>query len=174
VTKRITVNPASLLSANAVRNGNGGQVVVWAEGETIFAGQISARGGAAGGDGGSAEVSGQAGLAWQGQVDLAAPGGQAGSLLLDPKNIHVAGLAFDEFVDPNPAAGNWFGDSVVPLSTGNVVITSPGDGVPVQRFDRRAHQYTARLQRCRSRQLRRGGLDQWQLRGPQFRRGNVG
>ena len=37
--------------------------------------------------------------------------------------------AFPEFVDPNPALGNRFGDTVLPLSTGNVVITSPGDDV---------------------------------------------
>ena len=35
--------------------------------------------------------------------------------------------AFPEFVDPHPAAGNQFGDTVVALSTGNVVITSPFD-----------------------------------------------
>jgi hypothetical protein len=34
---------------------------------------------------------------------------------------------FAEFVDPHPAAGNQFGASVVPLSTGNVVVTSPFD-----------------------------------------------
>ena len=31
------------------------------------------------------------------------------------------------FIDPNPAAGNQFGHSVVALSTGNVVVTSPFD-----------------------------------------------
>ena len=35
--------------------------------------------------------------------------------------------AFPEFVDPNPNDGNLFGHSVVPLATGNVVITSPYD-----------------------------------------------
>ena len=34
---------------------------------------------------------------------------------------------FPEFVDPNPNPGNKFGDTVVALSTGNVVITSPYD-----------------------------------------------
>ncbi|MBL9160907.1 MAG: SUMF1/EgtB/PvdO family nonheme iron enzyme [Verrucomicrobiales bacterium] len=34
---------------------------------------------------------------------------------------------FPEFVDPNPNPGNQFGAQVVPLSTGNVVITSPFD-----------------------------------------------
>jgi hypothetical protein len=35
--------------------------------------------------------------------------------------------SFAEFVDPHPAAGNQFGAAVVPLSTGNVVVTSPFD-----------------------------------------------
>ncbi|RIK86697.1 MAG: hypothetical protein DCC67_02470 [Planctomycetota bacterium] len=34
---------------------------------------------------------------------------------------------FAEFVDPNPSPGNGFGSHVVPLSTGNVVITAPRD-----------------------------------------------
>lgn len=33
--------------------------------------------------------------------------------------------SFSEFIDPNPSPGNQFGHSVVPLSTGNVVITAP-------------------------------------------------
>src|SRR5262245_66553216 len=39
----------------------------------------------------------------------------------------VAAATFTEFVDPHPATGNQFGAAVVPLSTGNVVITSPFD-----------------------------------------------
>ena len=31
------------------------------------------------------------------------------------------------FVDPNPNAGGRFGDTTVPLSTGNVVVTDPND-----------------------------------------------
>lgn len=34
---------------------------------------------------------------------------------------------FPEFTDPNPAPGNSFGSTVLPLPTGNVVITAPGD-----------------------------------------------
>ena len=33
--------------------------------------------------------------------------------------------AFTEFVDPHPEPGNGFGDQVLPLSTGNVVIIRP-------------------------------------------------
>jgi len=36
-------------------------------------------------------------------------------------------LTFLEFIDPHPAPGNRFGQLVVPLSTGNVVVTSPFD-----------------------------------------------
>jgi len=39
----------------------------------------------------------------------------------------TASASLAEFVDPNPAPGNQFGTQVVPLSTGNVVITSPFD-----------------------------------------------
>src|SRR5262245_16932280 len=35
--------------------------------------------------------------------------------------------SFSEFVDPNPSPGNQFGATVVALSTGNVVVTSPFD-----------------------------------------------
>ncbi len=38
-----------------------------------------------------------------------------------------AGPPFPEFIDPFPSAGNQFGATVVALSTGNVVITSPFD-----------------------------------------------
>ncbi len=41
--------------------------------------------------------------------------------------LAFAGPPFERFVDPHPGAGNRFGDSVVVLSTGNVVITSPFD-----------------------------------------------
>src|SRR5262249_46760180 len=39
--------------------------------------------------------------------------------------LHAA--SFPEFVDPHPDGGNQFGATIVPLSTGNVVITSPLD-----------------------------------------------
>src|SRR5215831_5900820 len=41
--------------------------------------------------------------------------------------LHAAPLS--EFVDPHPAPDNQFGAQVVPLTTGNVVITSPKDDV---------------------------------------------
>ena len=43
------------------------------------------------------------------------------------ENRTLLAAAFAEFVDPNPSADNGFGSEVIPLSTGNVVVTAPYD-----------------------------------------------
>ena len=70
-------------------SGNGGTIVAWSDGETRFAGALSARGGPAGGDGGFVEVSGKRELAFTGGVDVAATAGKGGKLLLDPEFLVV-------------------------------------------------------------------------------------
>jgi len=75
--------------AGAAGRGDGGEVVVWSDGTTRFAGRISARGGWRGGDGGRAEVSGRAHLYMRGLADLRAPRGRAGTLLLDPGRVDL-------------------------------------------------------------------------------------
>src|SRR5580658_3948129 len=52
-----TVQQGATINADATIRGNGGNVVVWSDDTTTFSGQISARGGLNGGNGGSAEVS---------------------------------------------------------------------------------------------------------------------
>ena len=49
------------------------------------------------------------------------------SLLEHLEDRRMLAVNFSEFLDPNPNPGNDFGTHVVPLSTGNVVITSPYD-----------------------------------------------
>ena len=71
----------------AERAGDGGEVVVWSDGTTRFAGRISALGGARGGNGGMAEVSGREHLYMRGLADLRAPQGRVGTLLLDPAEL---------------------------------------------------------------------------------------
>ncbi|HEY9878970.1 MAG TPA: filamentous hemagglutinin N-terminal domain-containing protein, partial [Leptolyngbyaceae cyanobacterium] len=83
------INKDSVISADAVATGNGGQVFVWGDDTTQFFGSILARGGAASGDGGFIEVSGKEALAYQGQVDLNAPAGRPGQLLLDPAYVTI-------------------------------------------------------------------------------------
>lgn len=87
--RRTLVASGAQISANAINNGDGGEVVVWSEEITGFYGDISATGGAAGGNGGNAEVSGKQQLDLTGNVDLTAPAGQTGTLLVDPQNIEI-------------------------------------------------------------------------------------
>ncbi|MYM25047.1 filamentous hemagglutinin N-terminal domain-containing protein, partial [Duganella sp. FT135W] len=78
-----------VIRADALDSGNGGKVVVWSDAATQVFGAISARGGAAGGNGGMVETSGHY-LDMQGQVDTRAPHGANGSLLLDPSDVYIA------------------------------------------------------------------------------------
>ena len=84
-----SVGSAVRIDADALRSGNGGEVVVWSNQQTQMDGRISARGGAAGGDGGSVETSSKGVLDFEGLVDLRAPRGAAGTLLLDPSDIMI-------------------------------------------------------------------------------------
>ncbi len=87
---RVTyVAPDARIAADAVDSGDGGKAIVWADGTTRFGGSISAQGGAAGGNGGFAEVSGKETLEYTGNTDLRANAGAAGTLLLDPKFILI-------------------------------------------------------------------------------------
>jgi filamentous hemagglutinin family protein len=102
------VGPGASLNADAVDSGNGGSVVLWSNTATGFKGRISARGGAAGGNGGMAEVSSLGYLAFDGLADLRAPHGAWGTLLLDPNDITISDDA-----DANPAAPGGFDASGV-------------------------------------------------------------
>ncbi|HSO07064.1 MAG TPA: MBG domain-containing protein [Pelomicrobium sp.] len=97
------VADGALVRADAVSVGDGGKVVVWADGATRYYGDISARGGATGGDGGQVEVSGKQTLDFRGGVDVSAPAGTGGRLLLDPQDIVLNNTA--QTPPPNNAPG---------------------------------------------------------------------
>lgn len=91
---RVLVADTATLAADAAApSGQGGRVIVWSQLGTQFLGNISARGGPAGGDGGFAEVSGQQALDYRGTADLRAPAGVTGTLLLDPSDITISAAA---------------------------------------------------------------------------------
>ncbi|WP_442964393.1 YDG domain-containing protein [Pseudomonas sp. KNUC1026] len=84
------VAAGSRIEANARSRGNGGQVAVWSDGTTRFDGQISARGGSAGGNGGSVETSGKhLTIGSSSSVATLAPHGQTGEWLLDPNDFTI-------------------------------------------------------------------------------------
>ncbi|MBE9124888.1 MULTISPECIES: CHAT domain-containing protein [unclassified Coleofasciculus] len=122
------VSENSKITADALTNGNGGQITVFAEGVTGFYGDISARGGNRGGDGGVVEVSGKELLIFTGFVDAGASEGKPGSLLLDPKDIIIGDSTspLAQLFNPNTSTSNQFGYSVAAVGS-NVVVGDPGD-----------------------------------------------
>jgi filamentous hemagglutinin family protein len=97
----------AVIRANALKNGNGGKVVAWADESTLYFGQIEAKGGAESGNGGFVEVSGKQYLDFQGQVDTSAAQGRNGTLLLDPTNLTIGNVATSGWISNQ---GNRFGD----------------------------------------------------------------
>ena len=83
-----TVASGARIDADALSAGDGGGVAVWSNGSTVFAGAISAEGGAEGGNGGHVETSGVT-LAVSGSVTTLARNGAAGTWLLDPADLTI-------------------------------------------------------------------------------------
>ncbi|MEI7729607.1 MAG: filamentous hemagglutinin N-terminal domain-containing protein, partial [Verrucomicrobiota bacterium] len=80
----------AVIAADAINSGNGGKVIVWADQITRFYGTLTAKGGKFRGNGGLVEISGKHYLDYQALlVDLTAPAGRLGTLLMDPDNIFV-------------------------------------------------------------------------------------
>lgn len=124
----------AVLRADALETGQGGRVIVWADGVTRFQGAISARGGALGGDGGFVEVSGKGLLDFQGTVDTRAPLGQAGTLLLDPYNLTISSAADTSVSGSSPfdatGTGSVLNTTTLEnaLAAGNVIVTTGSSG----------------------------------------------
>ena len=95
------VSRDSRIIADAQQSGEGGRVIVWADGYTRFLGSISAQGGVLSGNGGFVEVSGKQQLGFAGQVDTSAANGVMGQLLLDPTNIIVSSAGTDDYDNVN-------------------------------------------------------------------------
>lgn len=103
-TAQVTiVSDGAVFEVDSWDLGQGGEAVVWADRFTAFAGSISARGGARGGDGGAVEVSGKLQLAMTGLVDTLADNGTPGSLLLDPNYVVITGDGIADLNSFDPA-----------------------------------------------------------------------
>lgn len=89
--RTVSADADTRILADALTQGNGGRIVLWSDRRTDFHGNISARGGETGGNGGFAEVSSAGDVRYRGRADLRAPRGAAGMLLIDPTNIILSG-----------------------------------------------------------------------------------
>ncbi|MEK6707550.1 MAG: filamentous hemagglutinin N-terminal domain-containing protein, partial [Pseudomonadota bacterium] len=126
---RTYVGEGVSINANAVTNGNGGRVIVWADDVTRDYGSISVRGGAQSGDGGFVEVSGKESLVFRGMVDASAPHGLAGRVLFDPKNIIIANggasavATNDQFAENSGADATFDADLITAITSGGTAVT---------------------------------------------------
>ncbi|MDH5650229.1 MAG: filamentous hemagglutinin N-terminal domain-containing protein, partial [Gammaproteobacteria bacterium] len=107
---RTIIAPGANVYANALTNGDGGKVILWADDYTLFYGNLFARGGSGSGNGGFAEVSGKNYLEFHGDVDLTALMGSNGVLLLDPKNITISSGPTSGGTFPAPNQFDQFSD----------------------------------------------------------------
>ncbi|MEQ9549163.1 MAG: CHAT domain-containing protein [Coleofasciculus sp. G3-WIS-01] len=139
---RTVVSADSRINADALVEGNGGQVIVWADEATGFNGRISAGGGSDSGNGGFVEVSGKDALAFSGHVDVSAANGQDGTILLDPRDIIIEpddGVADDNsqispgvdeqilFNDGGNAVDFQIDDTALTALTGNILLQAQQD-----------------------------------------------
>lgn len=130
--RRTYISAGTALRADALDRGAGGKIIVWADEVNRYHGALSARGGALGGAGGLAEISGKETLVFRGQADLTAADGSSatGTLLLDPRDIVIsnsggsdpATALVDDNLDQTVAFGEAGGDGT------DVTITANGAG----------------------------------------------
>lgn len=83
------------LRADALDQGNGGRVIVYATDQTRFEGHLSARGGSNAGNGGFVETSGGR-ISLGGTVDTSAQRGRVGEWLIDPARLCIYAVSMAE------------------------------------------------------------------------------
>ncbi|MHB1948150.1 MAG: MBG domain-containing protein, partial [Gammaproteobacteria bacterium] len=130
------VSSHAKLNADALTNGNGGNVAVWSNLDTQFYGNISARGGALGGNGGFVETSGHNLDVTGATVNTLAPHGVTGTWLLDPANVTISTADtgyYNNLNTFNPTSGS--ATSTIntttldnALATSSIVITTTNSG----------------------------------------------
>jgi filamentous hemagglutinin family protein len=106
------------IKADATVNGDGGKIILWSDEYTGFYGDLFARGGVAGGNGGFIETSSKNNLQAFGLVNTGASLGRSGNWLLDPTDLTIK------------AGSNVNGDFVgIPATTWETDVFDPLTGV---------------------------------------------
>ncbi|MDR5907402.1 filamentous hemagglutinin N-terminal domain-containing protein [Franzmannia qiaohouensis] len=132
------MSAGSTINANASTDGDGGTVVVWADGSTRAYGSISARGGEQSGNGGLIETSGHWLDVADIRIDTRAPNGSMGMWLLDPADVTISseatsnGTTTDNVFAPNSGVSTAninVNDLVFNLGGANITVTTENNGV---------------------------------------------
>jgi filamentous hemagglutinin family protein len=134
--ERTFVSSDSVIHADALTEGDGGEVIVWADKSTHIHGQISVRGGQISGNGGFVETSGLEFFEISTAPDVRASTGIGGEWLIDPFDIEIVdGNSNSNINNDNPfeSTGNSSQVGVDLIRTaliggGNSVIIQTGNG----------------------------------------------
>lgn len=130
----VHVHEGARLFANSLSKGNGGEISIWSEKETLFAGEAEARGGPLKGDGGRIELS-TPGENYRvtGKVDVEAKNGKSGEITFDPKFVIIQKDGTDSatgntFSSDSAGAATISGSTLQSaLNSGNVTIQANTD-----------------------------------------------
>jgi filamentous hemagglutinin family protein len=118
----IEVAPGVELRADSYLSGDGGRMLLLADGRIDFQGHISAQAFGSSGNGGNVEISARKSLSCPGFSDLRSKEGNFGHFLFDPPNITISTAA---------TGGDNYNDTDLgtQLGLGNVTLTSGAAGV---------------------------------------------
>ncbi|MBL9158665.1 MAG: filamentous hemagglutinin N-terminal domain-containing protein [Verrucomicrobiales bacterium] len=119
--RTLRVDDGAHIAADSIDSGRGGNIILWSDVDTVFAGAISATGVTRGG---FVEISGKDTLSVTGDVDLSSTSGVGGDLLLDPTNITISAIG-DPGIGGSTISNVWLSNQ---LDAGNNVIISTNFG----------------------------------------------
>ncbi|MHC4605954.1 MAG: two-partner secretion domain-containing protein [Planctomycetota bacterium] len=129
----VSVGESVRIAADGTRDGNGGTVILWADGVMEFLGSVSAEAQGTG-DGGFIEVSGKDALTFGGIASTLAVNGATGTLLLDPTNITISDAANGNVTGASPYEPTGAGSNLntttltTALAANNVVVQTAAAG----------------------------------------------
>lgn len=132
----VVIGPETLLRADALYAGDGGDIVIWSKEIAQIQGNLSAQGGMIAGQGGFVETSSRQGpLQISRAPNVSAPVGQQGQWLIDPYDIEIiAGGGYSAITTTSPFVS--MGDTATlsvqliteALTMGDVVIETASEG----------------------------------------------
>lgn len=133
----VYIDKAVAINADALTKGNGGKIIIWSDDVTRVYGNLSARGGTQGGNGGLIETSSKAYLDVADiQIDTRSSLGNIGQWLLDPTDLTICsscttspGFGSDIFSPSNGSSSLKILDLVNQLANTNITIETTGAGI---------------------------------------------
>ncbi len=118
---KVVMQDGARIDVSATQQGNGGTAVLWSDSYTNFHGQISAKGGETGGNGGQVETSSHGNLQAFGTVSASAKKGKAGNWLLDSADITIVNGSNDSNVSKTETTQSPPHTQFAPTAAGSAV-----------------------------------------------------